>query len=235
MLALVYNLSILSSKQNASEGEWINAKIIKCVDKGNGKFVESPEISNFCTYKLNFGHEETKCALSVDFNIQYQWYVDNDSFKGKLVKCTESIGMNGVENDYEIIFDMEDIYYLVCRCRGAYESCLYFNKAVVYTAADLKQNKPVSTRDSRLYIEDWNKTKSITEFRKVLGIEGDRIKTSRFKFIFYLSIGDLNDEKLKSIVMETIPFSFNKNEDGTLVLVKEEKPQSCAKAKNTEH
>ncbi|KAF7684848.1 hypothetical protein CDIK_4403, partial [Cucumispora dikerogammari] len=209
MLTLVYNLSILSSKQKASEEEWINAKIIECVE--NGEFVESPKTSNFCTYKLNFGHEETKCVLSVDLNIQHQPVYKQFS-DGKLVKCTESIGMNGIENDYEIMFDMEDIYYLVNHCSDEYENCLSFYKAVVYTEVNLKQkrkqNKSVFTRDSRLCIKDWYKTESITQFRKVLGIVGDRIETSRFKFIFYLSIGDLNDEKLKSIVMETIPFSF---------------------------
>ncbi|KAF7685098.1 hypothetical protein CDIK_4153 [Cucumispora dikerogammari] len=143
--------------------------------------------------------------------------------------------MNGVENDYEIMFDIEDIYYLNSYCSDEKENCLYFYKAVVYTAVNLeqkrKQNKSVSTHDSHLCIEDRNKTKSITQFRKVLGIVGDRIKTSKFKFKFYMSIEDLNDEKFKSKVMETIPFSFNENEYGTLVLVKEEKPQSCAKAK----
>ncbi|KAF7685920.1 hypothetical protein CDIK_3331 [Cucumispora dikerogammari] len=240
MLALVYNLSILSSKQKASEEEWINANIIKCLDI-NREFVESPKTSNFCTYKLNFRHEETKCVLSVDLNIQYPSNSRyNLVFSGELVKCTESIGMNGVENDYRIMFDIEeDIYYLVKHCSGAYDCGLYFYKAELYTEVNLKQkrkqNKSVFTRDSSLYIEDWNKTKSITQFRKVLGIEGDRIKTSKFEFIFYMTIEDLNDGKFKSIVMETIPFSFNKNEDGTLVLLKEEKPQSCAKAKNTKH
>ncbi|KAF7685859.1 hypothetical protein CDIK_3392 [Cucumispora dikerogammari] len=76
-----------------------------------------------------------------------------------------------------------------------------------------------------------NKLKTIKQFRKELGIKGDKIKTAVFKFVFHLDFYDRSDnKKFKRLEMETMAFSFNKNADGTLVLEKEVKSHRCMKS-----
>ncbi|KAF7685380.1 hypothetical protein CDIK_3871 [Cucumispora dikerogammari] len=155
------------------------------------------------------------------------------SLCGGLVRCIEDITRNNSENDYKIEFDTEsngNCFDYNCNVRK--ENNLSFRENKAYTKCwqnNIKYQKNyVDPRESCNLIGRRVKSESITQFRKKLGIKEDKIKTTLFKFIFYLCFGDRdNNKEYIKINVETMPFRFNKNADGILVLEKEVESQRC--------
>ena len=101
MLALVFKLSNISCDIEVYGEEWLDTKILNCVDK-NGEFIELPFAGNLCTYKLNFNQKERYCIITVDLKIKKKHNINLLSLGGLLVKCTENIGMDSPGQDYKI-------------------------------------------------------------------------------------------------------------------------------------
>ncbi|KAF7670525.1 hypothetical protein CDIK_4578, partial [Cucumispora dikerogammari] len=160
--------------------------------------------------------------------------VSSVSLTGQLVKCTGNISSNSFQNDYEIkLVKDKDAYFLYSYIHDRKANSLSLAYAKVYIEIDphsIKYHKHIDDSPGRCFcIGGWNKSKMITQFRKVLGIEGDKIKTSTFKFRFLIRLYDENNGKHITTTVETKPFSFDNLIDGSLVLNKEVVSQRCMK------
>ncbi|KAF7698626.1 hypothetical protein CDIK_1379 [Cucumispora dikerogammari] len=232
MFGLVINLSIITCDKKANKEERLDAKVKNYEDK-NGDLADLPFKSNFCTYKLNFYHEETECILYVDLKIKKKKYTHIKLISGQLVKCTENIGVNNFVDGYEIKFDFrEPKYEFLYIDEPKHEKNFFVYETIKYTESwrhcreNYKKHYPYRYCQGCIY--EGNKTKAMSHFRKELGIKGDTIRTTMFKFIFHYEIINLtiNGEYMRMIV-ETMPFRFNENVKGILVLEKEVKSQCC--------
>ncbi|KAF7685260.1 hypothetical protein CDIK_3991 [Cucumispora dikerogammari] len=236
MLVFVYNLSIISCFYESSEEENIDAKLIKCVDI-NEDFVDIPFSEKMFTYKLKLWHTKESCLFFVDFNINNTLDIRLDSFSKQLVKCTENIGMNSFEKDYEIKLDeVGDKYWLMARC-------LFYKNGKIFPEAEMKIHTGNNAHHKSFHKQidelrkcfycmgNWSKSNSITQFRRVMGIKENRIKTSLFKFIFHMAFTYSHDKIIK-IIVETKPFSFYEDINGILFLNKEVKHQRCGDPPN---
>ncbi|KAF7684834.1 hypothetical protein CDIK_4417 [Cucumispora dikerogammari] len=231
MLVFVYNLSIISCSYKAFEEENIDAKLIKCVDI-NEDFVDIPFIEKMFTYNLKFFHREKTCLFFVDFNINNTHDMRLDSFSKQLVKCAENIGMNSFERNYEIKLDeVGDKYWLMVRCL-LYKNGKFFREEEENTHTNnfphLKIfHKQIDELRKCFYcMGNWIESNSNTQFRRVMGIKENRIKTTLFKFIFHITFTYSHDKIIK-IIVETFPFSFYEDINGILFLNKEVKHQRC--------
>ncbi|KAF7686029.1 hypothetical protein CDIK_3222 [Cucumispora dikerogammari] len=235
MLALVFNFSILSCDVEVYGEEWLDTKILNCVDK-NGEFIESPFISNLCTYKLNFCQKERYCIITVDLKIKKKHNINLLSLGGLLVKCTENIGMDSPDQDYKIGQKTGGfLHFCDFTCDVRNENIFTSYTFEVFTEswkqAKKYHKKHVDFRAPCFCIGKRNKSEPITQSRKALGTKGVKLKTTTFKLILYLGFGDRrnNTEDIKMVV-ESMPFRFNKNAEGTLVLEKEVKSHRCMKS-----
>ncbi|KAF7685206.1 hypothetical protein CDIK_4045 [Cucumispora dikerogammari] len=236
MLVFVYNLTIISCSYKASEEEFVDAKLIKCVDI-NDDFVDIPLLRKMFTYNLKFYHREKTCLLFVDLKMYNTRHMRLDSYSKQLVKCTENIGMNSFERNYEIKLDeVGDKYELTCRW-------LVNKKTMIFCGVDVKIDT-VKFSHSKIFhkhtdelrkcfycMGNWSESNSNTQFRRVMGIKENRIKTTLFKFIFHMTFTYGRDKIIK-ITVETKPFSFYEGINGTLFLNKEVKHQRCGVSPN---
>ncbi|KAF7696531.1 hypothetical protein CDIK_1790 [Cucumispora dikerogammari] len=235
MLALVFNLSNISCDIEVCGEEWLDTNILNCVDK-NGELVELPLTSDFCTYKLNFYQKERYCIITVDLKIKRKHNINLLSLGGLLVKCTENIGMNSPDQDYKIGQKSGGfLHFFDFTCDVRNENIFTSYTFEVFTEswkqARKYHKKHVDFRAWCFCIGKRNKSKPITQSRKALGTKGDKIKTTMFKLILNLGFGDRrnNTEDIK-VAVGSMPFRFNKNADGTLVLEKEVKSHRCMKS-----
>ncbi|KAF7699566.1 hypothetical protein CDIK_1174 [Cucumispora dikerogammari] len=151
-----------------------------------------------------------------------------------LIRCTEHIGMNRYNYDYEIKFDKyRNFYYLKSEefKIGTYSSedpAMRGRIKTNLTAISMKH--PLFVAEStEEYTEGWTQSKSISEFRKAVGIAGDAIRNTKLKFRVVLEVLNRRSDSFLTITVETKPFSFFENEDGTLALNKEIGLKRCLK------
>ncbi|KAF7689139.1 hypothetical protein CDIK_2841, partial [Cucumispora dikerogammari] len=187
MLILIYFLSIISDQKKASRGGWSDAKITNCVDE-NRECVEIPFIENSCIYTLNLCQKEQHYFLSFDLSILFSPFSFEYEYRSlQLVKCTENMGLNGFHNGYVIDFNNHSNIYNIKSSGFSLESYTGLPiRLKVNIAINSHYNKyrKEKRHSNKLWycIDCWNKSKSITQFRKELGIIGDKIKTTKFKF-----------------------------------------------------
>ncbi|KAF7693647.1 hypothetical protein CDIK_2220 [Cucumispora dikerogammari] len=235
MFALVFNLSIISCDKEVDGEEWLDTKILNCVDK-NGSFIELPFNSNFCTYKLTFCQKEWKCSLIIDLKINKKRNINMLSLDGRLVRCTENIGINSFDQDYKIGQNSSDLrnffdYNRYGSNENGFEFYIFEVFTEIFQQVRKYHKKCVDYRVGCFCLGKRIKSKPITQSRKALGIKGDKIKTTVFKLILFLTFGNRRNQTgdIKMIV-ETLPFSFNENEGGTLVIESGVKIQRCMKS-----
>ncbi|KAF7686017.1 hypothetical protein CDIK_3236 [Cucumispora dikerogammari] len=224
MLALVSGLSIISCDKEYEE-KWLDVKITSCVDE-NGKIAELPKTTNFCTYKLNLCQEKTRCILTVELKIKSTLNIYIYGYSVRLVKCTENMESGNIENDYadKLIRDNQicgfdahhdersDRNFIFCETRVVFDNCEHLRES---------QKDYLFPNGFQGKVDGRYKKDTISQFRKLLDIEGDKIKTTMFKFILHLSFWDRTSNKeCRKMIVESLPFGFNENVEGTLVLEK---------------
>ncbi|KAF7670481.1 hypothetical protein TCON_2859, partial [Astathelohania contejeani] len=167
----------------------------------NGELVEIPKISNFCTYKLILSQKERNCILTVDLEIKTNLNIYLCKFISEgIVKCAENIGISNFDDDYEIELQRKEGFYhfkYIYNVRN--EKNNSFHEIITYTGSWQPSTEchssEVVSRVWRYWLGKQNKLESISQFRKGLGIKGDKIKTTMFKFKFHLCFGDRTNNK----------------------------------------
>ncbi|KAF7685093.1 hypothetical protein CDIK_4158, partial [Cucumispora dikerogammari] len=187
MLVLIYILSIISDQEKAFGEERLDVKITNCVDE-NGELVELPFIENGCIYTLNLCQKEENCFLSFDLIIKFSSLVIiYKRITPQLVKCTENISLKSFHNDFVVEFNNQSNIYNI---KSDFSQDPYSESTIITQRVNIAFNshyhdyrkEKCHSNDLCYCIDCWNKSKSITQFRKELGIIGDKIKTTKFKF-----------------------------------------------------
>ncbi|KAF7699657.1 hypothetical protein CDIK_1084 [Cucumispora dikerogammari] len=228
MLSLIYNFSILSIKQEASVKELLDGRSIMdfLIEKrgGKDKIYNTEKIS----YALNFCHEEdTKCVLSVLFRV--------GPIPGNIViePCLETEQLVKFSGNREMINFHNPYVFNRKKNRGNY--CLQieddeikvdglrYKEIKIYTDYNCFCENSEDNSDTQHICnwncKCWNKTKSITSFRKELGISGAEIETTKFKFKVVFKVSEKDSNKDKKIVVKTKWFSLHKKEHNKFVPV----------------
>ncbi|KAF7684946.1 hypothetical protein CDIK_4305 [Cucumispora dikerogammari] len=224
MLTLIYNLSSISSYKQPQEHKWLQGDITLCKNS-DGKFVDTALFNNKIDYKLGLGFEKRLTVLYVCFRVKI------DSLKirilkytEQLVRCSENIINHELNNEVVILFDPKTDFYQFRKERAkTSDKDSRYTQITIILDENLNYDFPDSGFDnsglSSSFWESYDRPKLLTVFRKALGIEDDKIKTTKFKFKIVLTIPDKLTEKIILVHFETKHFSFHQKEDGTLCLV----------------
>ncbi|KAF7685085.1 hypothetical protein CDIK_4166 [Cucumispora dikerogammari] len=223
MMFLIYSLLTIFCTWNPSRAELRIVRIINCVDE-NGDLVDSKLITSMSRYSLYFVTSGTYWQLSVylDFNSASHTLEIKES-SSKLVKCTEEIIISNC--DTGCLINVSNDKYITTRQffpRSKFKGEWYTANTEARIEFSLN-NQPTCKGYSKTYKSKDLSTKSkygmeISRVKSMLGISRNKIKTASFKVILTFVTRDRNTQAVRKTTVETIPFYFSENEDGTVVL-----------------
>ncbi|KAF7684864.1 hypothetical protein CDIK_4387 [Cucumispora dikerogammari] len=225
MLSLIYNLSSISSYKQPQEHKWLQVNITQC-NYADGKFIDTAVFDNKIDYKLKLSYEEGRpIVVSVRFRVG----IDSakiliEEYTVQLVKYTENIINHELNNEVVILFDPKTDFYQIEKYTVSIS-----DEGSSYTQITIKIEKnfyyvvPVSGVDNiglaRSFWDQFDQSTYLTVFRKSLGIEDDKIKTTKFKFKIVLTLKERLTGKIILLYLDTNIFGFHQKEEGTLGLV----------------
>ncbi|KAF7694679.1 hypothetical protein CDIK_2039 [Cucumispora dikerogammari] len=234
MLDLIFNLLFISCPRVGKTGELFELRIINCEDS-NGNLVDSGFRSNksFCKLKLVYDKNFWSIYISLYIGIlPHDLHVIHEK-RPEMIKDTENIVMGRFDKGFLSGYDDFEFIWADRYVDKKIDQYGYVDEYVIVTK-NIQSKIPFKCHNDRAKKKirssvDLIKSTNLFYFRQFLGISGDKIEKTKFKFKFIYKVRHNIDFRsiFKTITFETEKFEFSANEDGTLRLTKTIKSKCC--------